>query len=94
MIISFSDVGISDLEFGWCFLENIVDPQNPTNDCYEDVAWSEVDGRFWSNIACFEENQRPQGNNPKTEMILIDSRFFIPSLSFDPQQSMHISFYL
>jgi len=54
------DVGISDLEFGWCFLENIVDPENPTTDCYDDVQWSEVDGRFWSNVACFEEKRRPQ----------------------------------
>jgi len=53
------DVGIQDLEFGWCFLENIRDPQNPSEGCYEDVQWSEVDGRFWSNIACFEENQQP-----------------------------------
>ena len=40
------DVGIQDLEFGWCFLENILDPQNPTKGCYEDVQWSEVDGRL------------------------------------------------
>ena len=42
-------------------MENIVDPENPTTDCYDDVQWSEVDGRFWSNIACFEEKRRPQG---------------------------------
>ena len=40
------DVGIQDLEFGWCFLENIIDPNNPTQGCYEDVQWSEVDGRL------------------------------------------------
>ena len=40
------DVGIQDLEFGWCFLENIRDPLNPTEACYEDVQWSEVDGRL------------------------------------------------
>ena len=54
-----SEVGIEDLEYGWCFLENIVDPANPQNGCHEDVQWSEVDGRFWSNIACFDENQEP-----------------------------------
>ena len=64
-----SEVGIEDLEYGWCFLENIVDPANPQNGCHEDVQWSEVDGRFWSNIACFEENQEPHEclstlNNP------------------------------
>ena len=64
-----SEVGIEDLEYGWCFLENIVDPANPQNGCHEDVQWSEVDGRFWSNIACFEENQEPHQclstlNNP------------------------------
>jgi len=63
------EVGIEDLEYGWCFLENIVDPANPQNGCHEDVQWSEVDGRFWSNIACFEENQEPHEclstlNNP------------------------------
>ena len=28
------------------FLENILDPNNATRGCYEDVQWSEVDGRF------------------------------------------------
>ena len=40
-----SDVGIQDLENGWCFLENIADPSNPASRCYEDTQWSEVDGR-------------------------------------------------
>ena len=40
------DVGIQDLEFGWCFLENIRDPLNPSVGCYEDATWSEVDGRL------------------------------------------------
>jgi len=53
------DIGLQELEFGWCFLENIQDPHNPTLGCYEDVQWSEVDGRFWSNSACFQENQQP-----------------------------------
>ena len=38
--------GIEELDYGWCFLEMITDPSNPTEGCYEDVAWSEVDGRF------------------------------------------------
>merc|ERR550532_670976 len=54
------DVGISDLEQGYCFLENILDFTHPERNCYEDVAWSEVDGRFWSNIACVEEHSKPQ----------------------------------
>ena len=41
-----SDVGIEDLEYGWCFLENVEHPENPTESCYEDVAWSAADGRF------------------------------------------------
>ena len=54
-------MGHSDLEMGYCFLENILDYTNPERNCYEDVAWSEVDGRFWSNIACVEEHRKPQG---------------------------------
>jgi len=38
----------------WCFLENIRDPRNPRSGCYQDVTWSERDGRFWSSLACFE----------------------------------------
>merc|ERR1711976_125381 len=54
------DVGISDLEQGYWFLENILDFTQPERNCYEDVAWSEVDGGFWSNIACVEEHRQPQ----------------------------------
>ena len=55
----FSDAPLQELENGWCFLENVVDPTNPTRDCYEDTQWSEVDGRFWSNQACFQEKNAP-----------------------------------
>jgi len=41
-----------DLEAGYCFLENIQDPANPTSNCYDDASWSEADGRFWSSAAC------------------------------------------
>ena len=41
----FSDAPVEDLEYGWCFLENVEDPTNPAINCYEDTQWSEVDGR-------------------------------------------------
>merc|ERR1711892_1437204 len=54
-----NDVGIEDLEYGWCFLENVANAENPSDNCYEDVDWSAADGRFWSNLACVEENKGP-----------------------------------
>jgi len=54
-----NEIGIEDLEYGWCFLENVENPENPTENCYEDVSWSAADGRFWSNLACLEENKKP-----------------------------------
>jgi len=54
-----NDIGIEDLEYGWCFLENVEHPENPTENCYEDVDWSAADGRFWSNLACVEEHKKP-----------------------------------
>jgi len=47
-----ADHGIEELENGWCFLENIQDPQNPVDNCFEDTQFSVADGRFWSNQAC------------------------------------------
>jgi hypothetical protein len=44
--------GIEELEHGWCFLENVQDPQNPTDNCFPDTQFSVADGRFWSNMAC------------------------------------------
>merc|ERR1719431_1285832 len=31
---------------GWCFLENIRNPGNGTENCFEDAKWSVFDGRF------------------------------------------------
>jgi len=45
---------------GWCFLENIKNPSNGTQNCFEDVKWSVVDGRFWSNLACIEEYKKKE----------------------------------
>ena len=50
--IYLSDHGIPDLANGWCFLENVEDPVNPTQNCYGDTQFSVVDGRFWSSEAC------------------------------------------
>ena len=47
-----SDHGIEELAHGWCFLENVQDPQNPTDNCFADTQFSVIDGRFWSNKAC------------------------------------------
>lgn len=37
---------------GWCFLEFVTDPANPTKRCYADAKWSKADGRYWSAEAC------------------------------------------
>eukprot|EP00096_Caligus_rogercresseyi_P014325 TRINITY_DN681_c0_g1_i1.p1 TRINITY_DN681_c0_g1~~TRINITY_DN681_c0_g1_i1.p1 ORF type:complete len:303 (-),score=60.90 TRINITY_DN681_c0_g1_i1:130-1038(-) len=37
---------------GWCFLDNVMDPSNPSKNCYADAQWSQSHGRFWSNLAC------------------------------------------
>jgi len=39
-------------EAGYCFLENIQDPINPTSSCFSDTQWSAVDGQFYSLQAC------------------------------------------
>lgn len=51
------DHGIEEVANGWCFLINVADPQNPSQDCYEDSQWSATDGRFWSNQACVAESR-------------------------------------
>ena len=51
-----SEVDTENLKHGWCYLENVVDPSDPQRGCYKDAQWSEVDGRFWSNIACLEKS--------------------------------------
>merc|ERR1712142_1450225 len=40
---------------GWCFLENVKNPLNGSENCFEDTSWSAVDGRFWSKMACTKE---------------------------------------
>ena len=55
-----SEVDDENKKYGWCYLENIVDPANPRNRCYEDAQWSEADGRFWSNVACLEEKKESE----------------------------------
>jgi len=45
---------------GWCFLENIKNPGNGTQNCFEDTQWSVVDGRFWSNLACIGDYKKKE----------------------------------
>ena len=59
--VSVSDHGVEELENGWCFLENVQDPNNPTGDCFEDTQFSVADGRFWSNEACNVVKSTPEG---------------------------------
>merc|ERR1712142_934499 len=40
---------------GYCFLENVKNPVNGSENCFEDTTWSAVDGRFWSKMACTKE---------------------------------------
>jgi len=47
-----TDHGVEELEHGWCFLDNVQDPSDPTQDCFGDTQFSVADGRFWSNEAC------------------------------------------
>jgi len=47
-----TDHGVAELENGWCFLDNVQDPTNPTDHCFADTQFSVADGRFWSNQAC------------------------------------------
>eukprot|EP00091_Calanus_sinicus_P016560 TRINITY_DN35991_c0_g1_i1.p1 TRINITY_DN35991_c0_g1~~TRINITY_DN35991_c0_g1_i1.p1 ORF type:complete len:152 (-),score=38.93 TRINITY_DN35991_c0_g1_i1:83-538(-) len=47
-----TDHGIEELQNGWCFLDNVQDPKNPTDNCFQDAQFSIADGRFWSNEAC------------------------------------------
>jgi len=40
---------------GWCYLENVQDPNKPSTHCYDDVEWSVSRGKFWSRKACTAE---------------------------------------
>jgi len=37
---------------GWCFLEDVSNPNNPSENCFEDASWSQTNGRFFSSYAC------------------------------------------
>ena len=45
--------------WGFCFLEYVQDPSNPTENCFEDAQWSKTAGRFWSSQACKEKAEGP-----------------------------------
>ena len=36
----------------FCYLEGVLDPKDPTRNCFKDVKWSVSKGRFWSYDAC------------------------------------------
>jgi len=57
---------------GWCFLENIRNPVNGTENCFEDAKWSVVDGRFWSNMACIDEYKKKEEERIKPGLQLLD----------------------
>merc|ERR1719260_338836 len=57
---------------GWCFLENIRNPGNGTENCFEDTKWSSVDGRFWSNMACIDEYKKKEEEMIKPGLQLLD----------------------
>jgi len=52
------DPGFEEASEGWCFLSNVQNPVEPTEDCFEDTLWSVSDGKFWSNEACFVEKAK------------------------------------
>ena len=37
---------------GFCFLEFVTNPDNPSENCFPDAQFSKSHGRFWSNMAC------------------------------------------
>lgn len=59
--------------YGWCFLENIEDPSDPTKNCFADALWSHTHGRFWSHRACVPDDVKepePIGKNIEDETTL------------------------
>ena len=40
----------------WCFLDQVQSANEPKKSCYDDVKWSETNGRFWSYKAYQAEN--------------------------------------
>ena len=37
---------------GFCFLEFVNNPDNPSENCFPDAQFSKSHGKFWSNLAC------------------------------------------
>jgi len=46
------DFGSEGSGDGWCFLEHVLDHENPSYLCFSDATWSPSHGRFYSNEAC------------------------------------------
>jgi len=44
-----------DTIYGYCFVEHVEDPSNPSKNCFDDVQYSPADGRFYSFQACRDE---------------------------------------
>jgi len=67
---------------GWCFLENVGNPQNATEHCFADAVWSVADGRFWSSLACIaEHNIKNKEDEPTTLLAPIIDLTDIESLA-------------
>jgi len=47
---------------GWCFLDNVQDPKEPSSDCYSDVEWDVSRGKFWSREACKAREELGEGS--------------------------------
>merc|ERR1712156_1298190 len=47
---------------GWCFLDNVSNHEYPSENCFEDAYWSTLNGKFYSNLAC--ENQNSAASPP------------------------------
>ena len=39
-------------DYGWCWLENLYDQNEPSSYCYDDTYYSRRHGRFYSSKAC------------------------------------------
>merc|ERR1712142_649163 len=63
---------------GWCFLENVKNPLNGSENCFEDTNWSAVDGRFWSKMACTSEFRKK--NCKEKEKIIGLEDIILPTL--------------
>jgi len=70
----------SEKAHGWCFLENIRNPRNGTENCFEDAKWSVADGRFWSSIACAEEYKKKE-DGKITQLIITSDNVILKQIS-------------